>query len=238
MNTKAVFLAVAAISILTLASGHTTGATSGEAVKKVDTSNTTKETKKSVDATYTIKPGDTLDAIATAHELTYVQLFNANESILNPDVIDVGQEIRIPTKDEQLPQRFAELSQRQTAPLAATSSATPSYRGAAPVVTTHYTPTAGNTYTWGQCTWYVKNKRPDLPNMLGNGGQWSASASARGYATGSTPRVGAVAEQPGHVAYVEAVNGSMVTVSEMNYAGGIGQVHTRTVPASTFYYIY
>lgn len=98
---------------------------------------------------------------------------------------------------------------------------------------------AGNTYVWGQCTWYAKSKRPDLPNGLGNGGQWVANAAALGFATGSTPRVGAIGEQPGHVVYVEAVHSNgTVTISEMNYNGGVGIVHKRTVPASTFTYIY
>lgn len=98
---------------------------------------------------------------------------------------------------------------------------------------------AGNTYTWGQCTWYAKNKRPDLPNSLGNGGQWVANAAALGFATGSKPRAGAIGEQPGHVVYVESVNkNGTVNISEMNYNGGIGKVHTRTVAASTFKYIY
>lgn len=96
-----------------------------------------------------------------------------------------------------------------------------------------------NTYVKGQCTWYVKSKRPDLPNRLGNGGQWVKNAAARGFSTGKTPRVGAVAEQPGHVAYVEAVNANgTVKISEMNYNGGVGVVHERTVAASKFTYIY
>lgn len=96
-----------------------------------------------------------------------------------------------------------------------------------------------NTYVWGQCTWHVKNKRPDLPNGLGNGGQWVGNAAARGFATGSTPRAGAVGEQVGHVVYVESVNSNgTVNISEMNYNGGVGVVHTRTVSASTFTYIY
>jgi len=95
-----------------------------------------------------------------------------------------------------------------------------------------------NTYAYGYCTWYVKEKRPDLPNGLGNGGQWVANAAARGFATGTSPRTHAVAEQTGHVAYVESVSGSSVNISEMNYNGGIGKVHTRTVTASTFKYIY
>ena len=80
--------------------------------------------------------------------------------------------------------------------------------------------------------------RADLPNNLGNGGSWVANAAAQGIPTGSTPRVGAVAEQPGHVAYVEAVNGGMVTVSEMGYNYSQGQFNRRTVPASNFTYIY
>ncbi len=104
-----------------------------------------------------------------------------------------------------------------------------------PIVTS----SPGNTYVWGQCTWYAKNKRPDLPNSLGNGGQWVANAAALGFATGSTPRVGAIGEQPGHVVYVEAVHSNgTVTISEMNYNGGVGVVHKRTVPAGTFTYIY
>lgn len=96
-----------------------------------------------------------------------------------------------------------------------------------------------NTYAWGQCTWYAKNKRPDLPNALGNGGQWVARAAALGYATGSTPRAGAIGEEPGHVVYVESVNGDgSVNISEMNYNGGVGVVHTRTTSASEFRYIY
>lgn len=98
---------------------------------------------------------------------------------------------------------------------------------------------AGNTYACGQCTWYAKSKRPDLPNRLGNGGQWVASAAALGFATGSTPRAGAIGEQPGHVVYVESVNkNGTVNISEMNYNGGVGVVNHRTVPASTFKYIY
>lgn len=99
----------------------------------------------------------------------------------------------------------------------------------------------GNGYVPGQCTWYVKNRRPDLPNNLGNANMWYSNAAARGFAVGSAPRVGAVATTTagpyGHLAYVESVSGNMVTVSEMNW-GGPYRMNTRTVPASTFLYIY
>lgn len=95
-----------------------------------------------------------------------------------------------------------------------------------------------NTYVKGTCTWYVKEKRPDLPNGLGNGGQWVKNAAKRGFKTGTSPAAGAVGEQPGHVVYIESVSGSKVNISEMNYNGGINKIHKRTVAASTFKYIY
>lgn len=57
----------------------------------------------------TIQPGDTLEAIATAHETTYVHIFNGNEHIAHPDVINVGDEVRIPAEGEELPDRFGAL---------------------------------------------------------------------------------------------------------------------------------
>lgn len=55
--------------------------------------------------TVTVNSGDTLSAIADAHGTTYQRIFNANDSVQNPDVIDVGQELRIPADDEQLADR-------------------------------------------------------------------------------------------------------------------------------------
>lgn len=194
----------------------------------------------------TINPGDTLSSIATTHGTDYVRVFNANEKIANPDIISAGETLRIPTADEELPDRHGEFHAAQVPaapqqPATTYSAATTGSLAPAPTSPIGYTgaSSAGNTYAWGNCTWYVKNVRPDLPNMLGNGGSWTANAAARGYSTGYTPRVGAVAEEPGHVAYVEAVNADgTISISEMNYAGGLGQVNHRTVPASNYSYIY
>ena len=185
-----------------------------------------------------VQPGDNLSAIADAHNTTYVRLFNANDFIVNPDIINPGDEIRIPEPDEELSDRIAE-------PVAVVNySGTPQSTYIQP---TQHSPTTqsyassstGNSYYRGYCTWYAKERRPDLPNRLGNGGQWVANAAARGIATGSTPRVGAIAESPGHVAYVESVNGDgSVTISEMNGPAGFGVVGKRTVPANQFRYIY
>lgn len=98
---------------------------------------------------------------------------------------------------------------------------------------------SGNTYSPGYCTYYAKQRRPDLPNNLGNANTWFQRAAAQGIPVGSEPRVGAIGETKAymHVVYVEAVNGDTVTVSEANYKGR-GVVSTRTAPASEFRYIY
>lgn len=190
--------------------------------------------------TVTVQAGDTLTSIAEAHGLTYVQLYNANESLTNPDAIDIGNTVRIPKADETLPDRYSEFAAQQAAAAPAA--------GYAPVYSQTYTPGAqavyatdsnGNTYFKGYCTWYAKERRPDLPNMLGNGGQWVANAAAKGYATGSTPQAGAIAETSGHVTYVEAVHDDgTITISDMNGRAGFGNVGTQRVPASNYQYIY
>lgn len=98
---------------------------------------------------------------------------------------------------------------------------------------------SSNMYSWGSCVWFVAQKR--AVGNWGNANQWLANARAAGWATGNVPRVGAIAwtgkGYAGHVAIVEAVNGSQVTVSDMNYAG-VGVVTTRLTSASEWVYIY
>lgn len=97
----------------------------------------------------------------------------------------------------------------------------------------------GNRYVPGQCTYYVYNRRPDIGSFWGNANQWLYSAQADGYSTGSAPAAGAIAVSIGgnHVAYVESVSGSTITISEMNYSGP-WTMNTRTAPAHSFMYIY
>ena len=87
-------------------------------------------------------------------------------------------------------------------------------------------------FPYGQCTWYVATKVP-IP-WLGNAWQWYGNAQATGWATGATPRQGAIlvdwdSRYYGHVAYVESMNpdGSWV-VSEMNFIGW-GVIDQRTI---------
>lgn len=102
---------------------------------------------------------------------------------------------------------------------------------------------AGNTYSWGYCTYYVKNRRPDMSNSWGNANTWYYRAKYQGWNVGNKAKKGAIATTTagwaGHVAYVEKVSldGNWVTVSEMNY-GGFNRISSRTVHFSEFLYIY
>jgi LysM repeat protein len=79
---------------------------------------------------------------------------------------------------------------------------------------------AGNRFAFGNCTYYVYNRRVVL--WQGDAWAWYGNAQAMGFATGRSPRPGAIMvtweSGYGHVAFVESVNadGSWV-VSEMNF---------------------
>lgn len=176
-----------------------------------------------------VQPGDTLTSIAEAHGTTYARLYDANDFIANPDQIDVGNEIRIPTNDETLTDRFTDYEAKAaTAPKAA--SYTSRQYTSTPVNSSSYY--VGNGM-W--CTDYVHSKRPDIA-IYGNAGyNWLSSAKAAGKATGSTPQAGAVAVMNGHVAYVESVNNDgSYTVSEMGWNYKAGSYNKRTVQPGAF----
>ncbi len=52
-----------------------------------------------------VNKGDSLSKIAKAHNSTYQRLFYANVFIEHPDVIHPGEQIRIPSEDEELTER-------------------------------------------------------------------------------------------------------------------------------------
>jgi surface antigen len=88
--------------------------------------------------------------------------------------------------------------------------------------------TFSNPYSRGQCTWYAKERRPDLPwfsGAAGNALNWATSALQYGFRVDGQPAVGAVMVfQPwdcgdyvyGHVAYVEEVGEEYLLISECN----------------------
>lgn len=193
-----------------------------------------KETKPVVEPTkpqpviYSVVSGDNLTKIGTAYNVEWQRLWAKNTQLTHPDLIHVNDKITIPEPSEQLSREIpAQVSLPATTP------------GAAPV--RDYG--GGNTYDYGYCTWYVKNRRgASIPNSLGNANTWYSRAAGMGMAVGSTPRAGAVGTTTrgyaGHVVYVESVNSDgTINISEMNYQGW-GVTSTRTASATEFVYIY
>ncbi|TLF39140.1 CHAP domain-containing protein [Lacticaseibacillus zeae] len=115
--------------------------------------------------------------------------------------------------------------------------------------------TSGNTYPWGQCTWYVKTVASWAGNGWGNGAEWGASAAAAGFTVNHTPAAGSIIVfaagqsvggqwtadgQYGHVAYVQSVSGDSVTISQggMGFSSPTGP-NTQTISgASSYTYIH
>ena len=74
-------------------------------------------------------------------------------------------------------------------------------------------------YAWGR-TYEITGKEPP-GYMLGNATDWwNANINSRTFPYGYTPKLGAVVVFNGHVAVVEAINGSTVTVSNSSYKWG------------------
>lgn len=183
---------------------------------------------------YLVVEGDNLSKIGTAHNVEWQRLWAKNTQLTNPDLIHVGDKITIPEPSEALSREI---------PVAVSLPAvTPGVAKPTPAaVAGNYG--GGNTYDYGYCTWYVKNRRgASLPNGLGNANTWYSRAAGMGMAVGATPRAGAVGTTTrgnlGHVVYVESVNADgTVNISEMNYKG-FGIQSSRTTSASEFVYIY
>ncbi|KRK13249.1 surface antigen [Lacticaseibacillus zeae DSM 20178 = KCTC 3804] len=114
---------------------------------------------------------------------------------------------------------------------------------------------SGNTYPWGQCTWYVKSVASWAGNGWGNGAEWGASAAAAGFTVNHTPAAGSIIVfaagqsvggqwtadgQYGHVAYVQSVSGDSVTITQggMGFSSPTGP-NTQTISgASSYTYIH
>jgi surface antigen len=122
------------------------------------------------------------------------------------------------------------------------------------------TATFGKTVTYnegasGQCTWWAINEFHGYtglyPNLVapGNNGDaqfWAGNATYNGWTVTATPRVHSIAVFPpyknsagavGHVAWVTAVSGTQITITEMNFVAW-NKVDTRTLtPDVTVRYI-
>ncbi|WP_371480691.1 CHAP domain-containing protein [Kitasatospora sp. NBC_00315] len=70
-----------------------------------------------------------------------------------------------------------------------------------------------------------------------NATDWGSRAQALGFTVNGSPGLGSVAWGSGHVAWVESVGTSTVTIEEYNY-NYTGTYNERTVPTGTFQYIH
>lgn len=203
-------------------------------VKPIETKPPTKPVEPPKPAVYVVVDGDNLTKIGTAHNVEWQRLWAKNTQLTHPDQLKVGDQITIPLADEVL--------QRDIPAAVVLPPTTPGIQKPAATASAA-TYDGSNTYDWGYCTWYVKNRRgASLPNMLGNANMWYWNAQRTGLPTGSTPVAGAVGTTTrgslGHVVYVESVNGDgTIQISEMN-APTFGGVTYRKALASEFVYIY
>ncbi len=93
---------------------------------------------------------------------------------------------------------------------------------------------AGNTYPYGQCTYYAKSQRPDIGNHWGDARFWDTSARAAGFRVDGKPRVGDVVvfernvqgiSPHGHVGIVTLVQGTRFKTISMWGNEATGKLH-------------
>ncbi|MEI6850911.1 MAG: LysM peptidoglycan-binding domain-containing protein [Candidatus Saccharibacteria bacterium] len=185
---------------------------------------------------YNVKAGDTIDSISTKYSVDKTRLVLYNDL----DISGLAPNTSIILPNATLP---GEERPGYVAPVVYTPTVTFNYAGAG----TGFggdtwrigVGTADGPYAHGNCTLYSYNRRIQLGLPVGtnwgNAGSWAANARANGLVVNSTPGVGAVIQDWGHVAIVESIlpNGDL-SISEMNAyvsGGGYNIVSGRIVPA-------
>jgi surface antigen len=186
---------------------------------------------------YTVKDGDTVQSVAQKYGADPDRVTAYNNLELNG--IKTGQQIILP--DGILPENERPGYVAPTTTSTTTSTNNSSSSSNSTIVSTNYANTsAGNKYSFGECTWYVYERRLEMGEPVGsfwgNASSWSAYARLAGYTVNSSPSAGAVMQTSsgyyGHVAIVESVNSDgSITVGEMNYSGW-DVVDHRTIAAS------
>ncbi len=188
------------------------------------TVSTTRPTAVTSNATsHVVQSGEYLSLIASRYGITVAQLKSLNG--LTSDLIFPNQRLVVKGNAVQGTPTVSPVASR--APVSTT-------------VTNYVTPVFAhsNLYDYGQCTWYVFNKRASMGKGIStywwHARNWANGAIKDGYTVNRTPAYGAIAQTSdgyyGHVAFVERVNGDgTILVSEMNYATGVGVISYRTL---------
>ena len=191
---------------------------------------------------YTVKSGDSLKSIVEKYQASLERVISYNK-LKDGERLKEGIELVLPggiLPEEDRP----DYNPKSRIASITSSSKSVGQSNVTVAISPNYNVKAGNAYAWGNCTWYVYNRRPDIGSFWGNASTWAVSARAAGYRVDQTPSVGAIAQwnayaNPyiwgyGHVAIVESINSDgTITVTDMNYAGKLNVVTTRTVSASS-----
>lgn len=164
-----------------------------------------------------VKEGDTVSSIAQKYKADSGKIFSFNDIAGDGDIF-AGEVLIVPSG------RMPFISVAKPAPIPDKSSlSTDNFNG------------QSHDFPFGQCTWWVAQKRPI--QGWGNAKDWLNNSAASGFAIckGSSclPKKGAVislqgSRAYGHVGYVEEVKDDKVIFSEMNYIGW-GKIDYRTL---------
>jgi surface antigen len=177
-----------------------------------------------------IKPGQVLDILPVTGVKHLVTEKDTIDSIAQKYKADVQEIIifnELPANGKLTPGRIlivpnGEMEQPVNEPKPQPTNTQGQVVSSTKVAYTNVNPSKGHRFPYGQCTWYVST-RFYVP-WGGNAKAWLANAGAYGYSTGKTPVPGSIVVTSesrfyGHVAFVESVTPSTITISEMNFVG-------------------
>lgn len=153
-------------------------------------------------------PNLTLTDVANKYSADINQIVSYNGLADAEDMVELNGYLIIP--GGILPQAAA------PAPTGSTKTVAPSVPRATSIAGNHK-------FAAGYCTDYVARKVAGI-TWGGNANRWIANSKAHGATVNRNPVAGAILvtsenNRYGHVAYIESVSGSDVTISEWNYAG-------------------
>ncbi len=180
---------------------------------------------------HTIKSGDTAATLAKKYSADAQKIISYN-NLIDGEPLEVDSVIIIPDGKMPVPPKpkrpkiaLASISQNDSYDTSVINT----------LVGDTHPPAHSHQFPWGQCTYYVALKRY-IP-WTGDAKNWLKNAVAFGYKTGKTPAVGSIVittenRRYGHSAYVEAIDGEKITISEMNFVG-LGIKSVRILPTNS-----
>lgn len=133
---------------------------------------------------YVVLPGDTMAALALKYKVSVDKIAEQNKLTTAQELL-IGQQLIIPGAVKIIPPKAVVITKKSTTKI--TAKTTP--KQALRTYSVGYTG-KGNSFVWGNCTYFVANHK----NITwhGNANTWLRNAAAEGIPTGSTPAPGAI----------------------------------------------